>query len=565
MKKRAFTLTELLVVVVIIGVLSAIVLPKFTKVLETRKTTEAEAMLMAVRSEQEARCALDRPYLQDTQKGQLAVLPSNTGSNYTYTLTGSGITASSQDKDYALKIESYQDGSICCSGTYCASLNKKYPACTGVSSDTTGCGVATPISSVNPCADGSCEPEGPCDKTAYDEKCPSGEGFIHYTVNENCEYVKDASECTSPSRLCIPGTRKEEARPSCGPKTWRECKTDGSGWEDKEDTSLTESEKQNCGCDEEEELVKACDTGNGTQTRTKTCDTATGKWTYSDWDDSACKAESVCVAGEKKDEVRKPCGPKTWQECNEDGSGWENREDAALTTVEKESCACDEAQELAQPCETGNGTQTRTKTCDQSTGKWTYSDWDASTCDCPSGTEWKEGEGCVARTYCEYGKPGWDKWSDKAQNCEQGVQDSRSVLGKWNTDTCECDCPKGTTRDTSGACMKTCDATSDWDDSACQRCKWVYYYEDDYSGPDDCPRLADEYAIYLRRDNGIPVEDAPCNMEGERGDLADVYCEGHTVRLYYAFCVCDRDCEKYVIPNRRRVASGDCRYYDITR
>ncbi len=38
MKNKAFTLTELLVVVVIIGTLSAVVLPKFTKVIETRRT-----------------------------------------------------------------------------------------------------------------------------------------------------------------------------------------------------------------------------------------------------------------------------------------------------------------------------------------------------------------------------------------------------------------------------------------------------------------------------------------------------------------------------------------------
>ncbi len=46
--KKAFTLTELLVVVIVIGVLSAVVLPKFSKVIETRKTTEAEELMAAV-------------------------------------------------------------------------------------------------------------------------------------------------------------------------------------------------------------------------------------------------------------------------------------------------------------------------------------------------------------------------------------------------------------------------------------------------------------------------------------------------------------------------------------
>ena len=45
-KKRAFTLTELLIVVIVIGVLSAVVLPKFNKIIETRKTTEAVAVFI---------------------------------------------------------------------------------------------------------------------------------------------------------------------------------------------------------------------------------------------------------------------------------------------------------------------------------------------------------------------------------------------------------------------------------------------------------------------------------------------------------------------------------------
>lgn len=49
-KKRAFTITELLVVVVVMGVLAAVTLPKFGKMLETQKTAEAESVMRAVRT-----------------------------------------------------------------------------------------------------------------------------------------------------------------------------------------------------------------------------------------------------------------------------------------------------------------------------------------------------------------------------------------------------------------------------------------------------------------------------------------------------------------------------------
>ena len=52
-KKRAFTLPELLVVVIVLGTLATVAVPKFTRVLETRKTAEAENMLSAVRTDQE--------------------------------------------------------------------------------------------------------------------------------------------------------------------------------------------------------------------------------------------------------------------------------------------------------------------------------------------------------------------------------------------------------------------------------------------------------------------------------------------------------------------------------
>ena len=129
-KKKAFTLTELLVVVVIIGVLAAVVLPKFNKVIETRKTTEAEEVMAAVRTEQERRCALDKPYIGNINKLVTAeVLPQKSSKNYTYSLEETGMLASSKGMSYELKMPSYADGRVCCEGADCGKLNKDYPGC----------------------------------------------------------------------------------------------------------------------------------------------------------------------------------------------------------------------------------------------------------------------------------------------------------------------------------------------------------------------------------------------------------------------------------------------------
>lgn len=265
-KTKAFTLTELLVVVVIIGVLSAIVLPKFSKVLETRKTTEAEAMLMAVRGEQEARCTLDKPYVQEAHKDRLASLPSNTGNNYTYTLTGSGVTASSQDKDYELSIKSYEDGRICCSGTYCASLNKKYPSCEELPADNSGCGVADVGTSTNPCAGGDCEPEEP---TGYE---------------------------------CENGETKNVVR-QCGKETGLVCQN--NQWTSFTNSiEYTDAEKADCYlCDgSKPETSRDCPEGyEGNQSRTVMCDTSTGKWDVGEWSDLFCAEVDECEEDDTRD------------------------------------------------------------------------------------------------------------------------------------------------------------------------------------------------------------------------------------------------------------------------
>lgn len=131
-KKKAFTLTELLVVVIVIGVLSAVVLPKFSKVIETRKTTEAEELMAAVRTEQEKRCALDKDYIADLSKLS-DIIPSTNTKNFVYSTNeaGTGIEAQSKGKyGYTLKMPSYKDGRLCCENEEeCLKLNKDYPLC----------------------------------------------------------------------------------------------------------------------------------------------------------------------------------------------------------------------------------------------------------------------------------------------------------------------------------------------------------------------------------------------------------------------------------------------------
>ena len=114
--KKAFTLLEILIVVVIIGVLATVVVPQYSKILQTRKAAEAEGMLTAVRNEQEARCTLSRNY-----QGNLKDIGAfQQGKNFEYSQKVGvekkvvGIIAQAKGGEYTLEIPSYADGRICC-------------------------------------------------------------------------------------------------------------------------------------------------------------------------------------------------------------------------------------------------------------------------------------------------------------------------------------------------------------------------------------------------------------------------------------------------------------------
>lgn len=315
-KKKAFTLTELLVVVVVIGVLSAVALPRFTRAIETRKTGEAEEMLSAIRGEQEKRCELDKPYAGHFDKlGDLVAGGSKTAqtvaSGYTYNLAGGGVTARRSGKDYALAIPSYADGRLCCDGAYCERLNKDYPSCTELSArgdyrpanaacmeeepPLTPCEADPGSCECNPdqckCAAYSashCECTGTCAKTCDAASKPAASCNQCGTRSVSCDTVTgawktgacsvaSASDC--PGSQCTAGQTDTQTCGNCGTKTrtcdngywgeWGQCSDEGE---------CAAHTTQREACDEDQ-------TGEKTRTCSASC-------TWGAWDTQSCKPKS---------------------------------------------------------------------------------------------------------------------------------------------------------------------------------------------------------------------------------------------------------------------------------
>ena len=300
MKKKAFTLTELLVVVVIIGVLAAVVLPKFTQVLETRRTTEAEEIMRAVRSEQEARCTLDKNYTAN--RAELASFPANEGNNYYYSFTATGIAAVSRNKDYTLRIQSYRDGEICCDGDDCAHLGKTYPVC------------PARVVAVDECA-----AETACNLRSYSEACPSGqEGQVLFVPNADCTGYEQVNQChdiTVDPTTCSEGATRNVNR-NCAGSSGERC--EGGVWK-----SFTSTDD---GTPQPGNTTQTCPTGD-TVTCTYTCNDTTGAWekTCGECTTSPCNGKQPSK-GETYTELCVPNQPQVgsvyytwnWETCEYD-------------------------------------------------------------------------------------------------------------------------------------------------------------------------------------------------------------------------------------------------------
>ena len=258
--KKAFTLTELLIVVLVLGVLATVSTPKMKKMLETRKTTEAEEMLSAVRMEQEKRCALGKEYHTDPAKVSVMASAANS-KNYNYSLTSKGAVASSSSQNYSIEVLSYKDGSLCCRGSYCSQLNKDYPVCPSASSITDEC--ASPIA---------------CGEAETSRECPAP-AVGTQTRTANCD--------TNIGQFTY--------------GTWTGA----------------------CTCDPDTKVIsRACPNGTGTQTRTATCDSSTYTWQYGEWTGS-CGCDTSTKPSETGTCPSGSCGIKTREvSCNSSTGEW---------------------------------------------------------------------------------------------------------------------------------------------------------------------------------------------------------------------------------------------------
>lgn len=111
--RKGFTLVELAVVIVIIGVLAAFGVPKFLNSVERSKAAEAFAYLAALRTAEERYQAKEGVYTEDVSKLDITMQPpkyftpgtiavTNTGTNPNWTCTLTRIAASSSKGAYTV-------------------------------------------------------------------------------------------------------------------------------------------------------------------------------------------------------------------------------------------------------------------------------------------------------------------------------------------------------------------------------------------------------------------------------------------------------------------------------
>ncbi len=370
--KKGFTLTEVLVVVLIIGVISAIAYPVYTKSINKSRAVEAINLLEMVRNKQIANYARKGEYLPTFSNiGQLtsnaeaevktegdAILTVNgkyelAMNNATNCMSAAYIPAKGKPAIFTFS-SSYEDAGLGCDGDIC----KTFGNIVGSSSSVCNCGTKTCSSPYNlnsktcncdcplACTEGGCHDKNPS-RTETQACGYNNSGTQSRTCPESC-----SSECNTSWSSCTGQSCNQSTKPAstqncanCGQKTQSVTCENGS-WKASGFGACVGSKTD----------TQACDSGySGNKTRTCTNDV------WGAWNTSSCVKNEIECEGE--------------------------------ATANCENCG------------------TKTRTCDKTTGTW--SAWSACT-----------GIG-LGQLPCDTGY-----WGEKVRECRD------NVWGEWDTSKC---------------------------------------------------------------------------------------------------------------------------------
>ncbi len=497
--KKGFTLTEVLVVVLIIGVISAIAYPVYTKSINKSRAVEAINLLEMVRNKQIANFARRGEYLPTFKDmGQLtsnaeaeiktegdAILTVNgkyelAMNNATNCMSAAYIPAKGKPATFTFS-SSYEDAGLGCDGDVC----KTFGNIVGTSQSVCNCGTKTCSSPYNlnsktcncdcplACREGGCHDKNPA--RAETRACGNG-GTQSRTCPESCgECSASWSSCTgqkcdgNSSEPCDAGYSGTKTR-TCNNGTW-------SGW------NISGCTKDPIEC--EGEATTNCENCG---TKSRTCDKTTGTWRA--W--SACTGIGLgqlpCDTGYWGEKVRE-CRDNVWGEwdtskcvpaktpCGE-CSSLKMRDYNVEYEEDGECCICSGSNVISLCTRTGGWQDKDTCACvcpanaSFVSGNFTGSADSMGGCKCNDGYEGipAYGEECVAvekecegeatancencgtktRT-CDKTTGTWSEWSgcvgtkDETAACDSGYTGDRSrtcrndIWGPWNTDMCKPD------------------------------------------------------------------------------------------------------------------------------